>query len=213
MRNLKVTAHLAAPLAGDAPQLDALLIYKQSLHHNCDRAWPAPRQEKGCIPLAREWLGDWYVFRSSSPVVGPCSESVDHYTRRTPVEHASLLAANKRTVVATGNSWTKSYRLPLRIRNVDRVVWFVVGEGSPLRKILKRTASIGKKTSFGYGLVSRWTVEEVEHDWSWFADAVLMRPLPLASLPDGIIGWRRDFGACVPPYWHPERYTEIVTPC
>lgn len=213
----KVTAHLVSPLAGDPPQLDALLIFQQSRRRNVDRSRPAPRQEKGCIPIAREWLGDWYVSKCSSPIISPTRDNVNYYTRRMPVEHSSLLAPEKRRIIATGNSWTKSYRLPLRVRPIEKVVWFCMGNGAPLRHVLKKVDAIGKKVSYGYGVVSKWTVEPIDEDLSWFAEAdgkrVLMRPLPLDMIADDVIGYRRDFGACVPPYWHPERYGDIVVPC
>ena len=74
------------------------------------------------------------------------------------------------------------------------------------------------RLSDGYGVVREWTVERIDADLSWFAPSevgpVLMRPLPVGPwLPDNLTGARRDFGACVPPYWHPERYGEIVVPC
>jgi hypothetical protein len=41
-----------------------------------------------------------------------------------------------------------------------------------------------------------------------------MRTLPAGPwLPPDLIDFRPDFGAAVPPYWHPDRYTEIVVPC
>lgn len=213
-----VTAHLATPLANDPPQLDGLLVYAQSRNHDCDRSRPAPPQEKGRIPLAREWIGEWLIYHASSPIVGYANESTDYYHRQFPVNKSDLLRPDRQLVIATGNSWTKSYRLPLRARSVDRVRWFVLGVGSPLRRVLKTIRAIGKKTSIGYGRVREWTVEPVDHDYSWFVplsggQRVLMRPLPLSLMAEDVIGARRDFGACVPPYWHPERYGDIVVPC
>lgn len=217
MTPCKVTAHLLSPLAGEPPQLDALVIFQQNRHHRIDRSMPAPPQDKGCIPIVREWVGDWYVSRSSSPILEECVETVDHYNRRTPVEHARLLREDRRLVVPTGNSWTKSYRFPLRVRNVSRVVWFCVCNPAALRHVLFRITNLGKKVSQGYGIVGKWEVEHTKEDWSWFAPAdgnrLLMRPIPLEMNAHDVVGGRRDFGACVPPYWHPERYGDIVVPC
>ncbi len=226
---LLVTAHLCTPLAGDAPQLDGLLEWALSPffdraqpcadgHYKLTRAGPAPKQGGIPIPLVRVWLGPWLVARCSSPILGPCVETVDHICKRLSTENASLLDPAERTIVSTTNSWTKSYRLPLRVRRVELVRWFCCGHAREVRKALKRVHAIGKKPADGYGRVARWTAEPTPDDLSWYAphDAgrVLMRPLPNGPwLPKDLIGFKRDFGACCPPQWHPERATEIIVPC
>ena len=46
----------------------------------------------------------------------------------------------------------------------------------------------------------------------------IMRTLPAEIddtlfLPKNLVGFRRGFGACTAPFWHPDRFTEIVLPC
>jgi len=222
---LLITAHLASPLAGDAPQLDALLEYLLSLHHHkgvpgykIDRSLPAPSQAEIPIPIPRRTLGEWEVALCSDPIYPACAEEyVDHVNKRIAVEEAAMLAPGRRLVVSTTNSWTKSYRLPLRIRRIDRVRWFTVGRPSRVLRVLRRATSIGKKISVGYGRVASWEADPIVRDLSWFAPSdsapVLMRTLPVGAwLPPGLVGARKDYGAAVPPYWHPGRYTEIVRP-
>ncbi|MGE4195968.1 MAG: hypothetical protein AB7G11_02435 [Phycisphaerales bacterium] len=233
--SLLVTARLASPLAGDPPHLDGLLESVLSLHHakgdpgyKIDRNRPAPPQAAIPIPIARRTVEqggpdgevrEWVVGCCSSPILGTVlSESVEYVAKRIAVEHSGWLAPDSRLVVSTTNSWTKSYRLPLRVRVVDRVAWFTVGDRQSVRRTLKKVRWIGKKVSIGYGRVVEWTVERTDADYSWFAPSdhgpVLMRPLPVTDAwPPGLLGVRRDFGACCPPYWHPERYTEILIPC
>lgn len=227
-RPVLVTARLVSPLAGDAPRLDSLLQATLAVHHakkipgsKIDRAFPlTPDLSTIPIPLARQRIGGWDVACCSWPILGPVHEDKSEYvTKKIATENAAMLAPQSRTVVTTTNSWTKSYRLPLRTRLVERVAWFAVVDGpSRLRQVLKRVESIGKKPSIGYGRVAEWTVEPVEEDHSWFAPSpagpVLMTALPAGDwLPSGLVGYRRDFGACVSPYWHQDRYTEIVVPC
>jgi len=144
---------------------------------------------------------------------------VENYAKRIGVEHATLLAPENRQVVTTTNSWTKSYRLPLRVRRVDRVVWLCVGNRREILKSLRYVPAIGKKIAHGYGIVKEWECEVVGEPphtfWPWWIDDVLMRPLPLnwENLPRGLHGAKRDFGACNDPYWHPDRYREIIVPC
>lgn len=229
---LLITAHLSAPLAGDPPQLDSLFEWLLSPfeerfrkqqesgvpHHRVDRALPAPEQGVIRIPIERVWLGKHLVARCSNPILPvPRADAADHICKRIAVEHASLLYKPERKIITTTNAWTKSYRLPLRIRLVDKVCWFASGTGRNIRKALRDANAIGKKVADGYGRVREWIIEEVKEDFSWFAQGVLMRTLPL--LIDGRawlqekLGWKRSFGACCPPYWHQERFAEIAVPC
>jgi hypothetical protein len=223
---LLITARLASPLAGDAPRLDGLVEYAMSLFHpkaipgyKITRASEPP--EMGLIPIsmARESIGGWPVARCSDPILDlPDAETVEHIGKKIGIEHAELLRPDARLVVSTTNSWTKSYRIPLRIRACSRVRWFAFGNRVGLKRSLRHITSIGKKVSVGYGRVAEWTLDRVDEDYSWFAPApagpVLMATLPHGPwLPGGLIGAKRDFRSCVPPYWHPARYTEAVVPC
>lgn len=231
---LLIKAHLASPLAGEPPHLDSLLEWALSLYHGrraggrpgykVDRALPAPPQAEIPIPIGRRSVtGEdgqvWEVARCSAPILATAHADEHEYTnKRIAVELAGLLDPAARTVVATTNSWTKSHRLPMRVRRIEVVAWFAVGNRKAVRRSLKKVQAIGKKPSVGYGRVREWTVERIDQDHSWFAPSevgpVLMRPLPVgAALPEGLIGCRRDFGSAVPPYFHPDRYTEIWSPC
>lgn len=228
-----LTAWLSSPLAGDPPQLDALLEWSLSpfeddfrrgqeaglTHHKVDRSLPAPPQGKIAIPIRREWLDKHLVACCSNPILPkPQTETVEYVCKRISTENAELLATQERKVVSTTNSWTKSYRLPLRIRQVMCVRWFCMGNERNLKKALRDVKAIGKKVSDGYGRVKEWVTEPAREDCSWYAPSpsglVLMRTLPVGDwLPKDLLGCRRHFGACCPPYWHPERFTEVVEPC
>lgn len=224
MANWKVSATLSSPLAGDAPYLDALLEFEMSLRlgiaSKIRRSDPCPAAGEVHIPCLRGSLGGTQgIPRCSAPIYAQLSDRHEHLGKRLAVEHASLLRAEQRLVVATGNSTYKGYRLPLRIRNVSQVCWFVGGaKRRNLLSLLDSVQSLGKKRSCGYGRVAKWEAMEIEQDCSWFAETehgtLLMRSLPWCDrLPRDLIGYKRDFGACVPPLWHPERYQEIVVPC
>lgn len=232
-RPLWVTAHLAGPIAQEPPYLDAILVWAQSIHVLAtkdlsvaqDESWkitrsdPAPPQGEILIPIAHSWLGDWLVYHSSMPVLAPVAhDGVEHYTRRISVENALLLDPGERKIVNTTGGWTKSYRLPLRLRTTALIRWCCVGDRSEIRKLLKRVKALGKKRSQGYGVVERWEVEEAPADCSWFAPhpdgRILMRVLPLGDcLPANLVGFRRDYAGVSPPYWHRDRFVECVSPC
>lgn len=227
MTPVRITAVLAGPLADYAPALDGLLLEAQSrrLGTSPDRLpsrWkPAPDPlDVPHIHLDRDTLGDWPVYRVSRPILAECPAHVAHFGKRIGVERSRLLRPDERRVVVTSNTWTKSYRLPVRVLTVPSVVWFAVGDPDGLRDLLGGVQQLGRKLSHGWGRVKEWHVEEATADWSWYAPdqdsgrPVLMRVLPLCpELPADLDGWRADFGACCPPYWHRDRYVEVVAPC
>jgi hypothetical protein len=222
-RNWRVTAVLSSPIAGDPPYIDAILEHemaqRQGKAMRLSRADKAPPLGSVHIPCLRgEWAGVRGIPRCSAPIVAPLTERHEHYAKRIAVEHAALLREDQRLVVATGNTWTKSYRLPNKVTQADRVCWFVGGaKRRNLKSLLDSVVSIGKDISQGYGRVSEWLIEEVEHDWSWFAELpegrLLMRVLPWADELERCIGWRRWCGGYAPPYWHPDRFAEVALPC
>lgn len=220
MRGIKVTAHLSSPIAGDVPMLDAILQFEMAQRegkaNKIRRDQPCTAFEDVHIPILLGSIGGLAVPHCSSPIFATETETVEHFAKRLSVENADLLTEKKRLVVATGNSTFKSYRLPLRLRVVDRVVWFAVAKRKPVLSLLRSVHSIGKKRSVGYGKVARWEAEYLDDPPTWFAECeegrVLMRPIPLCDESKSL-GSRRDFGAVQPPYWHPDRYCERVLPC
>jgi hypothetical protein len=184
------------------------------------------------IPIDRVKLSDdVIVSRCSSPLFRTDYEYVDHFAMRIDAGNVGpLMAETGPQTIQHGSTATKAMFRPLRVRVVERVVWFCVAHGSQsggtkrspqgcLRKVLREIAGLGKKVAYGYGRVAKWEVEPFHADWSWFAPSdagpVLMRALPrrLIELPERLQGYRESFGAVAPPYWHPERYMEIVEPC
>lgn len=234
---LLVTARLASPLALGAdgpPQLDALLEWSLSPFYVGDqkrfepgfkitRSGPAPPQGAIPIPILRVSIPPWNVAMCSDAILPASRETVEHVNKRLATEAADLLRPEERKIVSTTNTWTKSYRLPLRVLAVPCVRWFCHGNRRNLLKALRDVRALGKKVSDGYGRISGWEAEDTPEDHSWFAKhpdgvTVLMRRLPLlcdgrAWLPENLVGCKCDFGACCPPYWHPERNTEVMVPC
>lgn len=184
---------------------------------------PLPREAIGKIPIPIkvQWINGLPIARSSSPIVSVAkSDGVSHYASQFPVDSATLLTSKEQTKIVSSGGRFKSFRLPLRTRSVDTVVWFAVCRSKPSRLLglLRKCEAIGKKTSYGYGTVSEWSVEPVEADYSWFAEStdglVLMRPLPLYDdLPDDLLGSRVDYGAVCSPFWQRNLWCERVTPC
>lgn len=246
MRPLKVTCWLNSPLAGEPPRLDALLEWVMSFRmrtvmesRNGGRHVTGMPKHRGMpvvpgaipIPIERHRVDGyrWPIPLCSDPIYAGAIDGVESFAKRFAAEHASLMAESERRQIAVSTGPFKSYRLPLRIRPVDHIVWFCAGRtnghaeggrppGCAIRKLLKKVFAIGKKTAFGYGQVSLWEVEQADHDWSWFAPSdagtVLMRTLPAsAMLPTDLVGFKRTEASPVAPYWMRENYAQVVAPC
>lgn len=247
MRPLKVTCWLNSPLASEPPRLDALLEWVMSYRMrtvmestNGVRHVTGTPKHRGMpvvpgaipIPIERRRVEgyQWPIPLCSDPIYSGSIDGVESFAKRFSTENSSLMAESERRQIAVSTGPFKSYRLPLRIRPVDRIVWFCAGRtggnsdgrgiapGCQIRKLLKKVFAVGKKTSFGYGQVARWEVVPVDEDWSWFspspAGAVLMRTLPASMrLPLDLIGFKRSESAPVAPYWMRENVTKVVVPC
>lgn len=229
---LLVKASLASPLAGDAPHLDAIMEYVLSPYcpgrrpgEKLNRGLPCPVQRMIRIPLPIRKIVDmdgkvWQVAACSSPILSASdSESVEYVNSRFTAEDADLLKESSRGYLNVTGGHFKSHRVPVRVRRVGTVAWFAVGVRREVLKVVRRVQAIGHKRSVGYGKVAKWTVERTDADYSWFAPTgngqpMLMRPLATGDhIPKVLLGSRPDFGACVPPYWHQDRFTELVVPC
>lgn len=238
-RFVKVTCNLASPVAGlQLPYLDALVTWRMARRAKSimESANGARHQyeiaERGHeiapdalgkipIPISTVWVGRLPIPRCSNPIAGEvASDYAAHFTSAFPLDQSHKVVSTDMGRVRMGGGRFKSFRLPLRLRLVDRIVWFAVLREMPsvLRHLLKDIRNIGKKTSQGHGVVAGWDIEIIESDLSWYAPSddgpVLMRTLPHEmEHPHGLLGARRYFGGCVAPYWQRDFWTEILEPC
>ena len=233
---VKVTAELASPIAlsptGHAPNLDALCCLqmcrhlgsiKQSEAHNIQpRGQRITEQGQIPIPIKQTWIDGFPIPHCSSGIIEATSESVDYYHCSFPTHRGELLRDDQRTKIARGGGTYKSFRLPLRKSDTQRVVWFAElrtkrevnrAPASWLRQILSHVEFIGKKTAYGHGHVATWTVEPTDIEAHWICDGVLMRPLPVSMVAGDVVGKRRSFGAVADPYWQADFFTDCYVPC
>lgn len=221
MPPLKITAVLDGGLAGDAPMLDAAIICVLSAHQGLRHSGSIPLEELDAvkIPIRRETIDGLPIPHCSSPIMNmPAADVHEHYHQAVGIDRVDMLRQKSRTVMRVGSGTNRSYRLPLRVRAVDRIVWFADGDRRGALKAVRHLTHLGKKTSYGYGRVVEWIIDRQDDDWSWFAPhpdgRVLMRPLPAGDyLPDDLIGYQPWFGGSCPPYWDRQHYREMVRPC
>lgn len=222
---VRVECELLGQVAGNPPALDSLLEATLSRHYpkaiageKIDRQFPAPPLFGVPIPLVRGHINGHEVYRCSSPIFVGRFDRHEHITKKIDLSRSSMLRDDELLTINTTGGEFKSYRLPLRVRAMFKIVWFARGDRRELLNVLRRVTHVGNRSSHGWGLVKSWEVQRIDADHSWFAESthgqVLMRPLPDGPhLPQKLRGYQRDFGACQPPYWHQDRFMEIVSPC
>lgn len=233
-RPVKVTAHMATPICGHVPMLESILCDRMGRHmpairvsrhgdRHTGRNWNG--YENVPIPVASSPMGGWQIPRASSPIFAVKGEEVMHVTSPAGFDLDAMRPGGANKINVTGGEF-KAIRLPRRIIITERVVWFAVARSaggrttaaSTLRQRLGQVDAIGQDTGIGHGVVSRWEVEQIEDDWSWYAPGddgpVLMRPLPQCDeLPPSLCGAQAWFDRPAPPYHDKASAVEVVRPC
>lgn len=224
IKNWKVTAYLASPLAGEPPKLDAVLMWEMSFRlgmkhaRKLTRDVPLSEIPPVPVPLSRRTLSGVDVYCVSDPIMeSPLAEWTEYCNKRIDTALIALMLRpeeRKSLLVASGPY--KMRHAPLRVRLIERVAWFARGDRKELREILKSVHSLGSHRGAGYGIVERWEFEETEEDYSITAlcrgKPVLMKTVPVGHHLQNVTGFRKSFGGAYPPYWHPETYREIAVP-
>jgi hypothetical protein len=220
VRPLRITAVLGGKLLGwDLPRLDAILEYRAAVRASLDVRSPPPDLKPGgvAIPLEKKMVSgfNWPIPLCSDPIASDClTDGHNFYAKRFPAERADILHPSCRHVVNTTGGPFKSYMLPIRARQIGKIVWFCVGSATAIADLLAEVFVVGKKKATGGAMVSAWEIEAADSDVSWFASDVLMRTLPAtAERPAGLLGFRKHFGGVVAPYWQRQFHCEVITPC
>jgi CRISPR type IV-associated protein Csf3 len=225
LKNWKVSAWLASPLAGEPPMLDAILAWELSRrmaskwHGKTGRWTPIEELPEMPIPVAKRMVGTREVYCASNPILPKpdAPEWVEYANKRLDTSAiAQLVDPKERKSILTVGGPYKMRHVPLRIRLVSRVVWFVRGDRKELNKLLKRVFSLGTRREAGFGRVFKWEFEEMPEDYSIFSTRqgkpVLMRTIPLDGARN-VCGYKRGYGGVMPPYWHPGNQMEVAVPC
>lgn len=226
IKNWKIKCNLISPLCGDPPNIDSLLEYELSLrlgmkHANkLTRSIPLSEIERVPIPLATKTINGVDVYACSNPILGNVyADYTEKQSKRFDTDLlACVLHETQRKKLLTSSGPYKSRFVPLRIRVVDSVYWFVRGDRKEINKLLKKIIALGHCRNVGYGFIGSWEYEEQEEDNSIFAKNkggyVLMKTLPIeAAKAKKAKGYRHSFGGAFPPYWHPETFQEVAVPC
>jgi hypothetical protein len=225
IKNWRVTAQLATPLAGEPPAFDALLEWElarrlgMKYYNKLTRNVPLLDIPRVPIPLAQRTINGRDVYCCSDPIIAsPIAEWADHQSKRIDTDLVALLLApgqRKSLLIASGPY--KMRYVPVRVRLITGIVWFFRGDKKEVNKLLKSVIGLGKHRNIGYGIIDGWDYEETEADYSITAmqhgKPVLMKTIPAGAELENLTGYRKSFGGGAPPYWHPENYMEIAVPC
>ena len=224
MKPLLVTAWVSSAIAAYddwSPALPSLVIRMMLEEAGKASTNPTPEQVtenmqwvNERLPIATLHLNDdpalWY-HASSSPCYRLLFEEIDRIRKRWDVGEIGYIDWGKRKPkVNTSEGAEKSYDLPLPKRGLERIDWWCLGDRAELLRLLSLVTHLGKKRRC---VVTRWQVEEVEHDWHLYRENALMRPIPVEQLRtdtpiDFAIlnwGWRA-------PIWMPENKVRCAMP-
>jgi len=223
MQPLKVQAWMGSPIAGYddwSPDLAGLLEYLllDRLHLASPNPTPEQVEETRAIvdeqmPIRRGDLdGEWY-WQTSGPCYTIKSEQIDKFRKRWDCQEHNLNWGKRKAKWSTSEGPEKSYDLPLYLRSTSVITWYCVGNLVAVADLLNDCTGVGKKRSHGYGQITKWEVELCEHDWHLWRNGMLMRPIPLTSIPQdrpvdfSILdwGWR-------PPAWLHSNKTRCAMP-
>lgn len=224
IKNWKVICNLASPLCGGAPKIDSLLEYELALRLGMKQSKKVTRNiplleiEKPPIPLAKRTINGHDIYCSSDPILGVLrAEWTEHQSKRFDTDLlATILHSTQRKKLLTSSGPYKSRYVPLHIKLIDNIVWFVRGDRKEINKLLKKIVGLGHCRNVGYGIINNWEYEEQKEDYSIFAmhqgKKVLMKTIEISASKNSY-GYRHSFGGAFPPYWHPETFREVAIPC
>jgi CRISPR type IV-associated protein Csf3 len=212
--SLKVTAHLQCGVIDDGfLPLDGILYYYAMRERYGPQVSTQPGQDHEVrvtgvsLPILRvNEHGPLWFYAASFAQWGIVAEGKEYWNKRFDFSAASLVGfGNKKAKVDIASSEYKAYHMPVFYRHSPTVSWFIECEPEWLSGLLPHITHLGKKTSQGWGAISRWEIEPQKQDFSVYGPAgELMRSVP--SEVGGILyGFR-------PSYWLPKNQARCALP-
>jgi CRISPR type IV-associated protein Csf3 len=228
MQNLKIIANISTPVVTNGLDyfiLDSMLQYAVIMNENKFKS--IMRNENSKIfdnielPLHKLILNDnKYVWKASFGMYSNnCKEITDDYwTKRYPIENANLLSVDeKKSKIVIGSGKYKSFKMPLIEKLINKVIWYACGDKAEIELLLnKYINNIGKKSSYGYGMITSWEIQEIDKDYSIFIENnneyILTRNIPYTidefkKYKCNIVDFRLN-----PPYWHNDNKIKCLIP-
>lgn len=216
---LKVTAHL---VDGRFSSTDGIVMLDSILYH----AWfikHAPHVLEGVykpeeigfvgLPLKKLEGNRW---AASKGIYEEVEKEVEYYNKRPDFfagDKIDYLDMDK-GLISDSVGLYRAYRNPQIIRTVKNgiITFFAVGHKNEAVELLSLMIGVGKKTAMGFGLVSRWEVDEIEEDYTTeHPEYGLMRPIEVEK-SEKVYDYPIMQYAVKPPYWKPKNMRLCYVP-
>lgn len=220
---IKVTAVLAD---GRINSADGMIMLDSILYHAwfCKNAPQVLEGKKSTdysgyigLPLRQLPGNRWAASRGIYTQIG---QSIEHINKR-----PNFFAADKigrlgmeKGIIREGVGEYRAYRIPQIIRTIEdsTITFWAMGHPEEVYNLLCCIPAVGKKCAIGYGMVSSWSVEECEEDYSlWHPEHGLMRPVEVDSEESKTMDLSKypvlQYGV-KPPYWKPLNFRLCYVP-
>jgi len=176
MQPLKITAVMASGQVAaidDVINFDSLIgyvwmeeNYPEHLHNDGLKTGKVIIPE---LPLEKRGSGnDWY-YAASIAEYEVLKETLVYWHKRLDVplseQYVDFRGKSEKIKVNAGRY--KNYRIPLVIKLIPELTWYVVGDKTEIERMVQKIYRIGKKRSQGFGEIKEWIVEEINEDYSY----------------------------------------------
>lgn len=205
---LKVTAYLVDGRFSSSDgviMLDSILYHGWFIKHHPEvfddsYEW----RDIGNIGLPLRQLPD-NRWAASKGIYEEIEVKVEHYNKRPDFfagDKYHYLSQDKGEISDSMGIY-RAYRNPQLIRTVkdSKITFWCIGHKNEVQELLNLMIGVGKKTAMGFGIVSRWEVEDCEEDYTTeHPEYGLMRPIEVEK-PDKVYNCPVMQYAIRPPYW------------
>jgi hypothetical protein len=210
-RPFKVIFHLRAPLALSHPWLafDGIIAHLCLLEALGDDFFITPKKlnllSYLSLPLPLKRTEDVY-HASVSIFPTEVSLKLTYLYKRFEPNFASSLRKKK---VDIGRGHFRDFKLSRPYIPVPEVTFYACGDVEYIGGLLEGLVGLGDDVRVGFGIISKYEVEELSEDYSLVKDGQAMRPIPISMC--------EEFEAKVPlaykpPYWDPQNVALCVPP-
>jgi len=215
---LRVRAYLRTSVIADRQlPLDGILLYQAHRDAHGPQSVTIPGEytcQGGCtLPLDIVHPGrrNWY-YRCSWAQWSHDAEGRDYWNKRFDQQFAYLVDfEGRRGKVLIEKGRYKAYHMPVFYHTALWVEWYCVGDKAEIEHLLSTVTHIGKKTSQGWGRISRWQIAPCAEDWSVWKDDKLMRGIPIEDTQDGE-PFRLMLYGIRPSYWKSSNQQPLAMP-
>jgi len=115
----------------------------------------------------------------------------------------------RRKKIDKSRGWFREWKIQLIYIPVKKVYFYANGIYSEIDELLSGLPCLGKKGAAGFGFIKKYSIVEIDEDYSIVKDGKAMRSIPISMLD-----WCSDVVSMAyrPPYWSKENITLCCPP-